>query len=390
MPISQFGTFIGSNPPGIVSPGHVFNIASRQNYDELTYFWRGQKQHKIMQGGGELKGRLFMEVNPRAEVFDHTDTANPQITQPGKNFSLGWAKIRTYIAWDDIEVDLNSGTSHTADYRFEKWWDDLEQYYQDMYTDWYGKIQDLMWAVPNKTTMEATATTVTQPYSIPCFINEHTNGLAVPGAANGGTWTTVEGIAPATDPGGTNWVPQKFGYKNRIVNDPDNLLNALDYSALKLKFTPPPMDKKYFEEGGMSGVWYATSATGRIWVEQLYRASNDRWDNPNDPAGNPVYKGYPFVYCAKLDSAAIFPTSTAGAYSTELITTNGNAGARFFAINPSKLNAFTHSNWFMKQTDERHPFPQPTMSVIWYITLYNMMCTDRRGLGIIYPTANVV
>ena len=388
-PVSAFGTFINSNPPLIVRPGHVFNAAQRQNYAELGYFWRGQKQHRVMQGGATLQGRIYLFTNPRAEVYDFADTVNPVIVEPGINFSLGWQKLRTWIAWQQEIIDQQM-SEMTRDALFEKWWDVKDQYYQDMYTDWYGKVQDLLWAVPNRTLMEGTTAT-TQPYSIPCFINEFASGLSQPGAANGGTWTQVHGIAPATTQGGANWAPQLFTYDNLTVNSPTNLLNAIDNAIIKGDFRPPPQDAKWFEsELATPGMWFACSATGKVKLEQLYRASNDRWDNPQDPAGNPTYRGIPFVYCAKLDTAAIFPTAAAGALSTELNTAFSNGGPRFWGIDSNHLNVFTHRKWFMLSSGEMSPFNQPTKVAIFFHTMLNMMCSNRRSLLMIFPTANIV
>lgn len=382
--LTSFGAFVGSTGPAeLTGPEHVWNDASRQNYGELTYFWAGQQMSSVLQGGQYIQDRIFLNSSGGARMIDFGETSDASVIEPGANISNHWRTMETNIAWERRVISLQAGGKMTSGARFQVFKNLRNQYWQNMYTNWHGFLQDQFWAIPNKTTMEGASGK--DIMSIPAYINESANGLAVAGTANGGTWTQVQGLLP-TDAGQSNWQNQRFTYDNLTVNSSTNLINAFDRAIELLKFTPPPTNKEYFESPAAKPMdWIACSLTGKTKLRQLYRASNDRWDSW-DAFLNPTYDGISVVYCGKLDTATIFPLSatTMGSETTATVT-----GPRFFLINSRALTFVVHDEWFMLATEERSPFNQPTKSAIFFHTMCNMFCKSRRNLGIIYPTTSI-
>jgi hypothetical protein len=222
-------------------------------------------------------------------------------------------------------------------------------------------------------------------------VNEHTNGLAVPGAANGGTWTTKQGIAP-TDSGKGNWVPTRQGYGQLAATTTSGLVSAFDKAFLKTDFSPPPMKAEYYESATAqpSGVIF-TSLAGVSNAQFAYRIENDRWANNWDPFGRPMYGGRPFVYVKQLDTAAIFPTGTSGAYSTELNDSSGseNFGPRYFGIQPKYMRMVYKNTRFQKDLGELTPYDAPHRHSRPMDTWGNLIARSLIRHFIVYPTADI-
>ena len=83
----------------------------------------------------------------------------------------------------------------------------------------------------------------TEPYSIPAFVNEDTNGLFNPQAS--AAWTTVEGIDP-TATGQTLFKPAQRTYSSEAINDSANIIGQFDQMWKDVRFEMPPSYQEYF------------------------------------------------------------------------------------------------------------------------------------------------
>lgn len=389
--VSQFTQFVNETGPTVyTSTTDVINDAQRTNTNTLGYLLRGQNQSDILQGGSRLTDEIMLSLSPRARSYKPLEDQDYQMTETGVFWSAEWRTWMTDMVVPDILLELNAGADASAEHRafmFKNYWHRMQQ---NAYAEAMEYEESVLWAVPDKTKMESA--TGKEQYSIPCFINEYTNGLAASSDQPGGAWTTVEGIDPTTA-GYENWVPQRFGYSNTnpsATADANSFLTAIDDAWMSLNFQPPPHNAQYFESPTAKPINVVfTSKKGRIIALRCYRASNDRWDNMKDPFFNPMYDGAPFVYVKLLDTAAIFPTGAAGALGNETSTANTNAGPRFFLVQPEYLRKAYHKGRWMKNLGNMKDRKQPTTSTWPIDTWSNTICRSRRRHGIIYPTGNI-
>lgn len=386
-PLSGFARFVDITGPTYFSgPKDRINDAQKTNYRTLGYMLRGQSMNETLQSGQVIKDKIMLAVTRVTHTYSpgaEESFPNPQLST---TWTVPWRYWLTPMTWLDQTTMLNGGTRQE---RYQQYFSEWQAIQQDGYTDWCNKMEEFYWAVPDKTKMEDQSGE--EPYSIPCFVNEFTNGL--PSAAHpGGVWTSVQQIDP-TATNKTTWKPQQFSYDktdSTFTNGADGLLTNLDEAYLKLDFQPPPVSRQYFESpSAQPWGFIACSALGLKYVKRVYRGNQDRWENANDPQQNPLYGGRPFVYAGQLDSAAIFPTGAAGALSTEGNTTNSNAGPRYFVLQPKYMRSVFHSERYLADLGVMTDPKVPTQHVKYLDTWGNMACRSRQRHAIIYPNETI-
>jgi hypothetical protein len=393
-PLSGFARFVDdTGPTYFTGPKERLNDAQKTNYRTLGYMLRGQSMNDTLQFGASIKDKIMLSVARVTHTYSpgaEESVANPQTAT---TWTVPWRFWLTPMTWLDQTVELNGGKGVVRETRFQQYYSEWMSIQQDGYTDWCDFMEEKYWAVPDKSKMEAQDGE--EPYSIPCFVNEYTNGLPASSNQPGGTWTTVQQIDP-TAVGKSNWVPQRFGYDGSTdaTTGVDGLLSNLDQAYMKLDFQPPPVHREYFESPtAQPWGFIACSSVGAAYVKRVYRINNDRWENTMDPYGMPLYGGRPFVYVAQLDTAAIYPTGTGttantSALSTELDTTStgGAPGPRFFVIQPKYLRSVFHSERYLSDLGVMTDPKIPTQHVKYLDTWGNTICRSRRRHAIVYPT----
>lgn len=386
--IASFPEFVAlTGPTYLTSQRAAVNDAQKTNYATLGYLLRGQGMSDVLQGGSTIRDYIYLEAQRRARSYKPTATQTYAHTSSGITWEIAWRFFLTDIVWTDEEIELQAGGSMSAEARFQVYKDLWWRKQQDMHTDNANYWEELFWATPDTTQMEAAGGQ--EPYSIPCFINEHTSGLP-PAGYPGGVWTTKAGINPALA-GNTRWDNQRFPYSNFTVNDPLNVIRAMDGAFMALDFMPPPIHPEMFEGKYQRPVgWIAASLTGRKALMQLFRASQDRWVDMKDPYNNPTYQNAPVVYVAQKDTASIYPTGGAGVNGIEQATGGtDNQGPRFELIQPEYLRPVFHSGRYMKNLGVMTDSHQPTTHVMPVNTYYNLAPRSLRRHGILYPVADI-
>lgn len=365
------------------------NDAQKTNYHTLGYLLRGQQMADILQGGADIRDNITLGVTRLTHSYKIGDSETYQMPQPTTTWRVPWRYWLTYLAWTDQQVELNEGGGDLTHVFKREWW----KMQQEMWTDYMNYMEETYWAVPNKSSMESVDGQ--EQYSIPCFVNEHTNGLAAPGTANGGTWTTVQNVDP-TAAGKSTWVPTQQAYTQLLSTTNSasavaGLVSAFDKAYDKCDFQAPPMKAEYFESNmAQPQGFIACSLQGKANARFAYRDANDRWQDFWDPFGQPTYGGRPFVYVKQLDTAAIFPTGSAAAYSTELDTAGTtNAGPRYFGIMPKYLRSVFKNTRFMKDLGVMTDAKTPTTHARPFDNWGNLVCRSRARHFIIYPTADI-
>jgi hypothetical protein len=378
-------------PTILRGPRNVVNDAQKVNYSTLGYLLRGQPMGQVLRGGPTIRDYIYLQAFRRARTYKPNEPQTYANPQTGVMWSIPWRFAINEIVWNLEELELSGDGGDGPEGMFHAYKDLWDRKQQDYNTDDMGFWEELFWAVPDKTKMEAADGQ--EWYSIPAFINEHTNGLA-PAAYPGGAWTTKMGLNP-TDADKLNWVPQRFQYGTAAATgfDPtgaDNVIVNLDEAIMACNFQPPPIAQQHFEASSMRepGCWVACSQWGRAKIMQLFRASNDRWQNVWDPFGNPTYAQIPFVHVAEKDTAAIYPTAAAGAPGTEKATANSLAGPRYEGIQSKYLVPVWHKNNFRRSLGVMTDLSQPTSRVNPYVSFGNLLARSLRRHFILYPGTN--
>lgn len=391
MSLTAFTDFIASTGTNVFrGPRDVVNDAVKSNYGALHFLWRGQRDADILQGGKDISDTIYLEAVRRSRTYKPNDPQSITMPQTLTNWAIPWRFVITDMAWTDEEVTLNAGAELSDKARAQKFKDLKYQKERDTKTDHINHLDDMLWAVPDTTKMESASGQ--EPYSIPCFVNEFTNGL--PSAAHpGGVWTTKQGISPAAA-GKSRWQAQRFTYSSAgppvATVAAGTLIAQLDKAFHKTEFSPPPMHADMFEPTSNNSMRVVfTSLAGKVNLMNSLRAANDRWNETQDPATgffNLMYKNVPIVYCAQLDTAAIFPTGASAALSTELDTAGtDNAGPRYFGINTQYLRPVTHRERFFNDLGIKNDITQPTTFAKFFNSYINLAARSLQRQFIVYP-----
>lgn len=379
------------------------NDAQLTNYRTLGYIMRGQPMSRVLQGGKNLQDYIYLSTNPRMRTYSPGISKQTYSDpQPGVMMTQNWRFFITHDTVRDEEIDLSAGTEMSEEARFQRIKDILWTKRQDRVTDTNNYWERAAWATPKADVMEGSSLLTTEMASIPCIINEAgingASGTTKVGQlqrddVGANAWTTVQNLNPTTA-GQTNWANQCFGYGNTsgsgfLSTSLENVISTFDLAFDQLDFEPPPMDKEYFENPAAvqkPRPFVACSAKGKQRLIQLYRLSNNRWENMTDPWMQPTYNGYSIVYIKQLDSAKLYYDTAGG--QTGALTTEAAAddiGPRYYLINPEYLTMIWNQNAYMQPIEVGRSLADPTAKVTPYKTYGNLWARSRLRQGLVYP-----
>lgn len=371
------------------SPDKLINQATERS-PLLGKFLKASGTAKIIKGGERMRFQTFFdEVNTAVDYGGPNPTlsiSNPQIVTEGV---ADWRFSADHMAWTDHEIGLQVNTSMTREARYRRIRDLYAVKEQRLATSIIKHMEDHLFAAPVES-MEGTAGSV--PFSIPCFITENDNGQDP--QISGGDWTTtLEGIDPSA-----NWSNQVANYDasdagidltSGSETYPDTeakanvLFSAFDEMMHLVQYNPLPMYEGQSESLN-SPNFIATSKAGRRAFMSSLRLLNDQLvaNSRQDPAYlNPLYAGIPVIYASKLDTAGLYGTGLA----TEAAATV--KAPRYYWIDTDVLcKVFHDERYFSRKQPQPHP-NQPFSHVMWVDTWHQLVCTERRKLGIISPVA---
>ena len=381
--LSTFNDFVDSTGPAYLSgPDAVVDEAVKNNY-LLRRMLKGADMSRTLQGGSTIKDTILFDEDSTFSFYQPNESftwSNPQVLEAHE---VNWRFAVDHMSWTDQEIELNAGGGLSKSARHHQFKRLKRVKEQRLWTSILNGMESALFAVPDKTKQETAGGT--DPYSIPAFVNERTNGLFVNGA--GGDWTVIEGINPATE---SKWRPQTVSYDNLTANDSANLLAAFDEMYLSVKFDTPPTKQEYFENPSLFAQFIACSKDGQTNYTQLLRASQDTLVTPGrqDPAYmKPQYAGIDLEYVSELDSAALYNDVATTGLATEEAA--DKIGARFYWLNGQYLAPVFHTSRYMvKHPVMTHP-NQPFTHIVPCDSWYNVVCRSRQRQGIVSPTTDI-
>lgn len=342
-------------------------------------------------GGTRIVDETMLSFTPRMAWTDVTNFVDPTMTETGIKHSIPWRLAISSVAYNEWVEEHNADARVTADGGAQRMKDYARKKFQEMYSDAWVFQENSYWARPDFASMETAGEGVGPSYSWVAHNNEFANGL-VPASTGSPAWTQFQSVA-STATGFGNYIPRRDVYNNLTVNDPANLLNALDDQYEFLKIEPPPMHTEYFEpESEMNdpGCVTFTQVRGKNRLKQLCRASNDRWDNQVDAYfGAPTFAGIPIVCPAPLETASIYPTGAAGVWGTYNSTANSNAGPRYHTFNMKYMKVVYDRDWYWRAIPLGREWGRGTVQAVEYYLGYNSFNLSPRRHGTVYPGANI-
>lgn len=386
------GALAETAPHVINPPKMITNIPDYVNFNTLAYMLMGRPMSDVVRAGSDVRKRVKFKASSKAGWYNViNDDHAPQMSNDGTWLISYWCAHMAQESWKEEELLINSGGTTQGSLAEETWVQELYSKIQSLQTQLYTSLSESLWAVPNTLTMDGNDPL--QPYSIPVYLNQMTDGLFNPGSAGiGSTFTNIHTINPASAPYG-KYKPYVAAYgggsaKGFTAGDPDNLIRFLSKAFRRTDFNPPPSGKEYFdnpEETAIdrSGGFIAASEDGVSRLEHLYRTSQTEFRDWMDPAGTPMFKRRPVVYEAQLDTAQLYPISTT---STGTEATATLTGPRYYGINAKKMKLYWHKNRFLEFLE---PFRESlTMYTQGVNSFATMFCEDRSKHFFLYPQAS--
>ena len=386
--LQVFNDFMTTTDSAILTDASsIVNEAVKNNY-LLRRFMRGKGPQEILQGGKSIKDTILFDEESTFQYYQPNETFTWQNPQVLTEWEISWRFCVDHASWTDQEIALNTGGGMSKNARHRAYKDLKRSKMQRLWTSILTGMEDSLFAVPSGADMEVAAGT--KPYSIPCFINEASDGL--PAGTGTTSWTgssTVMNINPDTY---TKWDNQRESYDGSSLT---TLFDAFDTMYLKTKFDAPPTRKEYFESDSLYRQFIACSRQGVNVYQKQLRATGDRFitQSRQDPAFlKPTYGGIEVEYVSALDTAAISLSGneTAGAgdvYATEAAATD--TGPRYWWINANYLTPVFHNQRYLTnhpvQTHPNQPFTHVMPVDCWY----NLVCRSRMRQGIVGPSVDV-
>lgn len=389
--LSAFGDFtINTAQAEATGPDRMINEIQKKTYP-LAYALKGREASEVVQGGKYIQDQLFLTEASTFETVLPGEDSTWQYPQVESEYLVRWRYCQDHMSWLDQTVDLNEGDPKVI---FKR------EYRKIMARTWTSMINGmdgLMFAAPDKSTMEAAAGKV--PYSIPVHCNEQTSTLfnTVTTAGAGGTWTVVQNIDPTTL---TRWKSAQVGYGasgtgftvTSFADAADSVLKSFGQMWRRIRFEMPPTRTEYFENPELGRQVIFASEDGIVRYEQLLRNHNNLLvggTDRSDPSYGPDnhFRNIPIVYAPDLDTNKLY--SKQGAATT--LDTEAAAditGPRYYWVNFNYLKFVVHSKWYFRLMNEMILERQPNNHVIPIQTWCNLVCLSRRRQGIVYPTAD--
>lgn len=403
-PIAMFNNFAEATGPLYVTrPDEVINDAQRNptfSFGALMGGDRGMK--KMISGGSEARFATYFESGNRTRF--HQPGATQNWTQPQK-LVHGRAPHRyliTDMSWTLQEIMYNEKLRYGSEGEMFQEYVRLKTHYEQvMWTDKWDFMEEHIWSEPDFTEMESTTGGVRgEWYTIPCFINEFTNGLFNNSGSGGTEWTTIHGLDPSSATLSQNrFNIQTATYTNEVTSQTEisgtgTILGAFEKMWKKVHFEMPPTRSEYYSKPAYNNQQIFCSPEGQTAYAVLLRSFQDNFviGGRQDPAyPDPAFNFIPVKYVNALTTAPLYPNNATIGSSTDNVgeASAGKAGPRYYWINSNYLHPFFHEEMFFKVEKVREHFNDPDTFVQPVRTWGNLMCTSRMRQGLVSPSTSL-
>lgn len=375
--LQNFGDFVVSSREKIVhSPKTILNDASLNTYEVLNRMLLNKQAGELLQTGNSIIANMQLVDQSTAEMYGPNADLEPKHVSVLRSVKIPWRFIVDHFTYTQEEIHLSSGFNNEVDQK-DFFTDLLKAKRQGMVTSTFNKMESYAWRRPSVSEMEAASGLYA--YSIPAFITTNTGGLVPYAGADGQSWTTLQGLNPASHP---NYRNQQQTYNPAFARDPNvGIIAAFDNMWHKVKFKSPRSKSEYFEQTKWSDFGILTNRDGRVLYIQITRGANDSLIRKTDTGSytpDVEYGGIPVEYESTLDTAV-------GIYGA-----NNNpipAGEPvYYWMNYKFIKPVFHARVYMKEHDPMAHPRQPFTRVVWQNSYYNIICLSRRRQGIVFAS----
>jgi hypothetical protein len=360
------------------------NLISKAHYTS-NYLLGGRSEEDVIHTGPVIRETLYLKLESTGKRF-----GGPGLTfdwtnkQTGTKVTAQMSYYANFIAWDELEIDLNADSAMGKEYIRAKFNDILRGKFQNLMMDTIEQFEDEKWAPANYAAMR---TNYTAPMSIPYFITEDSGGLPIEEASSTAV-ADVLGISPATYPTWDN-VRTTYGALGGALATGDDLIGRLLLAAQKTHFEALPMSPEHGELESMPNVVFC-SDQGLSNVTSAMRAGQDTWGRRELSHLGVVLDNMVFKNITALNTALLYDNGTTLAAENDNTGTI-NTGPRYWGVSKASFKCLFMRDRYMAPDDpvQLTADGKPNDWVQVYKTYNQLLCLDRRRNFICSPSTDL-
>jgi hypothetical protein len=366
------------------------NLVQQAHYTS-NFLVGGKTDEEMLHTGQTIRDTLYLKSENVGKRFGGAglrfDYDNKQV---GTKVTTQMSFYATYLAWDEVELDLNADSSMGKEYIRAKFNDILKGKYQNLTQTQADQFEGEFWAAADQSAMR---TNFTAPMSIPYYITEQDSGLPCQGGELA-SMTDVLGLSPATY---SKWKNQRVKY-SAYGGDAEtgaDLIGSLIYAAQISHFEPLPFNP---EDGVMESVPNVVfcSDTGLRVVTAALRAGQDTWGSRELSHMGVTLDNMIFRNITTLNTAALYSDNAtssdaaASLFAEDSASAHAN-GPRYYGVSKKYMNPMFMRDRYMKAGDvtDLTAVGKPNEYVQVFKTYNQLVCCDRSKGFIVYPDASI-
>ena len=264
----------------------------RPNYTPVNDLFG--KDKVILEGGDNVKGWITLADEGNAKHISLWEEDTENVLNIDREIKVDWTHATTNVSYNRIELGMTMD-NELRTFRY------LDGKKKNMFREFAELLQDAIFSCP------VSATDRKNPHGLPTWLpfgTDNSTGDFTGYSAhyNDGSATTYNagGIASSST-SNARWASY---YADHNGNLGDNLCLLLDDCTISTNFIPPIVPQSVGEKTSFANMRYFTSKKVIKNLNQLLRKSDDSLGaDLGKYHGMTVYKGVPFIYVKKLDTA---------------------------------------------------------------------------------------
>jgi hypothetical protein len=314
------------------------------------------KDKVSLDGGDRVEGFITLGDTGNAKHISLWEEDSDNITNTDEKWEIQWTHAATNMTYNRIELGMNMGDD-------VKVYNYLNGKRKNMYREFGELLQDAIFQTPTS------ASDKKNPHGLVSWISQGTNGStggfnAYSGRYNDGSGTAynIGGIASSSS-SNARWASYYMDHDGQLG---DNVVVLLDRATRQTNFMPPVLVEETGPKHTFGAYRYFSNDKVIGNLNHLLLQSDDKvGPDLGKYHGLTVYKGTPFIYVQKLDTAN---TST---YGTDPI----------IACNMDYIKVFVlaSNNFVVSKPKERDN--QHNVLKVHVDLSYAICCTNRQRAG---------
>lgn len=397
--LAEYKDFVLNTGPSFVHGPDDLLLEARKRGYILGYATQGDISERL-QGGESIRGNILLEdggtFSHKAPGAEH-EVRMPQVEKQKK---IDWRFAYDQNAWLDQTIILQANNMTQAK-RFMLYNREKTKLEKRMALSMTNGMEASSWATPSRKLMLTgdAVTDATEPLSIPCFVNEETNGAY--NYTETGDWSAdVIGISPADE---ARWRPQQLTYSvsvaptAMVASEYEGLIDQFELMCMLLAWGDVPMVDGYganAAEFSAQSVGKKVIATVRTGVQEFKRAmrSTNALDGFATSTGGdigrivPLFSGALVKHFEELETARIYNDGSGNLVDWTNAGTRPNR-ARYTFLDFDWIYPIFHEEMYFADTETFKDGRQPDANVRYKVCYWNWWCESRQRLGHIAPVA---